>query len=32
VIPTIGFSVVGDTLSLTMAQTSGGVWLLESAQ
>jgi hypothetical protein len=32
VIPTIGFSVAGDRVMLTMAQTSGGVWLLDSAQ
>jgi hypothetical protein len=32
VIPSIGFSVVGDRFMLTMAQTSGGVWLLDSAQ
>lgn len=30
VIPSIGFSLVNDKLMLTMAQTSGGVWLLDS--
>jgi Tol biopolymer transport system component/DNA-binding winged helix-turn-helix (wHTH) protein len=32
VIPSIGFSIVGDELMLTMAQRSGGVWLLDSAE
>jgi len=30
VIPTIGFSVVGDKMLITMAQASGGVWLLDN--
>lgn len=30
VIPTVGFSVVGDKVAITMAQASGGVWLLDN--
>ena len=30
VIPTIGFSVSGDKVAITMAQASGGVWLLDN--
>ena len=32
VIPNVGFSVIGDKLMLTIAQTSGGAWLLDRAQ
>lgn len=30
VIPTIGFSVAGDKVAITMTQASGGVWLLDN--
>ncbi|MBS1802474.1 MAG: PD40 domain-containing protein [Acidobacteria bacterium] len=30
VIPTIGFSVAGDKIAITMAQASGGLWVLDN--
>jgi len=30
VIPTIGFSVAGDNVAITMTQSSGGIWLLDN--
>ena len=30
VIPTIGFSVAGNKVAITMAQASGGIWLLDN--